>query len=144
MLCSEIMKRHVHTATIDTSATDAARLMRENRIGFLPVCDASRHPLGVITDRDLALRVCAENLDAGSTYLSAVMTQDPLCCRDDSSLDEARALMLKRKSRRILLIDAQGRLTGLITLADVVHHEDPFKMAHFLRALTENRLRVER
>jgi len=42
------------------------------------------------------------------------------------------------------LIDAQGRLTGLITLADVVHHEDPFKMAHFLRALTENRLRVER
>jgi len=138
------MKRHVHTATIDTSAKDAARLMRESRIGFLPVCDANRHPLGVITDRDLALRVCAENLDAGSTYLSAVMTQDPLCCRADSTLDEARALMLKRKSRRILLTDEQGRLVGLITLADVVHHEDPFKMAHFLRALTENRLRVER
>ena len=118
--------------------------MRENRIGFLPVCDSSGHPLGVVTDRDLALRICAESLDAGSTFVSAIMTQNPLCCRADSSLEQAEALMLKRKSRRILLLDEDGTLVGLITLADVVHHQDPFKMSHFVRALTENRLRVER
>jgi CBS domain-containing protein len=144
MLCSEIMKRHVHTATVDTTAQEAARLMSENQIGFLPICDVNQRPLGVVTDRDLALRVCAEDLRAGSTFLSAVMTHHPLCCRDDRSLESAEALMLERKSRRILLLDESGRLVGLITLADVVHHQDPFKMSHFVRALTENRLRVEK
>jgi CBS domain-containing protein len=144
MLCSEIMKRQVHTATIDTSAHEAARLMRENRIGFLPICDANRRPLGVVTDRDLALRVCADNLDAGNTLLSAIMTSKPLSCPADSSLDKAEVLMLKAKSRRILLLDESGKLVGLITLADVAHHQTPFKMAHFVRQLTENRLRVEK
>ncbi|MEI9941885.1 MAG: CBS domain-containing protein [Pseudomonadota bacterium] len=138
------MKRHVHTATIDMSVQEAARLMGENQIGFLPVCDVDRHPLGVVTDRDLALRVCAENLSADSTPLSTIMTQDPLCCRDDRSLDSAETLMLQRKSRRILLLDESGRLVGLITLADVAHYQDPFKVAHFVRTLTENRLRVEK
>jgi len=144
MLCSEIMKRHVHTATIDMSAQEAARLMSENQIGFLPICDIGRRPLGVVTDRDLALRVCADNLQAGSTFLNAIMTHDPLCCRDNSSVEHAEELMLQRKRRRILLLDQHGRIVGLITLADVVHHQDPFKLAHFVRALTENRLRVER
>lgn len=144
MLCREIMKRHVYTATVDMTVQDAARLMSENQIGFLPVCDADRHPLGVVTDRDLALRVCADNLPANSTFVSAIMTHAPLCCRDDSSLESAEALMLERKRRRILLLDESGKLTGLITLADIAHHQDPFKMAHFVRALTETRLRVEK
>jgi CBS domain-containing protein len=144
MLCSEIMKRHVHTATLGTSALEAARLMKEQQIGFLPVCDAARHPVGVVTDRDLTLRVCAENLNAESTLLSAIMTQDPLCCSDDSSVEEAEASMLRRKSRRILVLDEHGKLVGLMTLADMAHHQDPFKMAHFVRTLTENRLRVEK
>ena len=144
MLCSEIMKRHVFTATVDTSAQDAARLMRQQRIGFLPVCDVDRHPLGVVTDRDLSLRVCAENLNAAGTFLSAIMTQNPLCCREDSSLEVAQGSMLARKIRRILVLDTHGQLAGLITLADVIHHQDPFKVSHFVRGLTENRLRIEK
>lgn len=144
MLCSEIMKRHVHTATIDTSVLEAARVMSENRIGFLPVCDVDGHPLGVVTDRDLAVRVCAENLPADRTLLGAIMTHNPLSCRDSCSVENAEDLMLLRKSRRILLLDEHGRLAGLITLADVVHHQDPFKVAHFVRTLTEQRLRVEK
>jgi CBS domain-containing protein len=144
MLCNEIMKRHVHTASVDMTAREAAQMMGENQIGFLPICDVDRRPLGVVTDRDLALRVCAEDLRAGSTPLSAIMTHHPLCCREDCSLERAEAMMLERKSRRILLLDECGRLVGLITLADVVHHQDSFKMAHFVRALTENRLRVEK
>jgi len=144
MLCSEIMKRQVYTATIGTSALDAARLMRAQSIGFLPVCDGDQHPLGVVTDRDLTLRVCAENLNAASTFLSAIMTQNPLCCRVDSSLENAEQAMLARKIRRVLVLDEQGRLEGLITLADIVHNQDPFKVSHFVRVLTENRLRVEK
>lgn len=144
MLCSEIMKRHVHTATIEMNAQEAARLMSTNQIGFLPICDVDRRPLGVVTDRDLALRVCADNLQADSTRLSAIMTHDPLSCRDDSSVERAEELMLQHRRRRILLVDESGRLVGLITLADVVHHQDPFKMSQFVRALTERRLRVEK
>jgi CBS domain-containing protein len=144
MLCSEIMKHQVHTATIDTSAQHAARLMSDNRIGFLPVCDVNRRPVGVVTDRDLALRVCGGNLPSDSTFLGAIMSHSPLSCRDDTSVERAEELMLRRKSRCILLLDEHGRLVGLITLADVVHHQDPFEIAHFVRTLTESRLRVER
>jgi len=143
MLCNEIMKRHLHTATIDTSAQAAARLMSENQIGFLPICDVDGHPLGVVTDRDLALRVCAENLPADKTLLSAIMTHDPLSLPEDSSVASAEEAMLRRKRRRILLVDENGRLVGLITLADLVHHRDLFNVAHFVRTLTENRLRIE-
>jgi len=144
MLCREIMKRHVHTATVGMTAKEAARLMSENQIGFLPICDAGQHPIGVVTDRDLALRICAEGLPAATTLLGAVMTPDPLSCRDESPLEHAERLMLKHKRRRILLLDENERLVGLITLADVVHHQDPFQVAHFVRALTEKRLRVEK
>lgn len=138
------MKRHIYTATVDTTAQEAARLMSENQIGFLPVCDVDQHPLGVVTDRDLALRVCADNLPASSTFVSAIMSHAPLCCRDDNSLERAEALMLERKRRRILLLDESGKLSGLITLADIAHHQDPLKMARFVRELTESRLRVEK
>jgi CBS-domain-containing membrane protein len=144
MLCSEIMKRQVRTATIDMTAQEAARLMGDNQIGFLPVCDVDRRPLGVITDRDLALRVCAENLRPESTFLSSVMTHHPLSCRDDGSVERAQELMLRHKHRRILLLDEHGRLVGLITFADLVHYQDPFQIAHFVRTLSENRLRVEK
>lgn len=144
MLCSEIMKRHVHTANVDMSARQAARLMRDEHIGFLPVCDTDRHPLGVVTDRDLALQVCAGGLSAESTLLSSIMTRNPLSCRGSDSLEAAEQSMLKRKVRRILVLDDGGRLAGLITLADVAHHQSPFQMAQFVRTLTENRLRVEK
>jgi CBS domain-containing protein len=144
MLCGEIMKRHVQRASVGTSALQAARLMRDQRIGFLPVCDTDDHPLGVVTDRDLASRVCAENLNAAGTFLSSVMTPNPLCCRDTHSLEHAKALMARGKHRRILVVDARGRLTGLITLADVAHHQEPFRMAQSARALTENGLQIEK
>ena len=144
MLCNEIMKRHVFSAKLQTSAADAARLMKQHGIGFLPVCDEDGHPLGVVTDRDLALRVCAENLSAQDVTLSRVMTQSPVSCNAKSTLEQAEAIMLKRKSRRIVLLDDQEKLVGLITLADVLHHQDPFRVAHFVRELTEVRLRHER
>lgn len=144
MLCREIMKCHVITATITTSALEAARIMRDESIGFLPICDGDGHPLGVVTDRDLAVRVCAENLNAERAFLSTIMSQDPLCCRADDGLEHAEAAMLKRRSRRILVLDGDGKLAGLITLADIAHHRDPFNIAHFVRSLTESRLRVER
>lgn len=144
MLCKEIMKRRLHTATIGTSALQAAQYMRDQHIGFLPVCDAEGHPLGVVTDRDLAIRVCAENLSAEYTYLSTLMSQNPLSCHENCALEEAEAMMLQRKYRRILVIDDLGRLAGLITLADIAHHQDPFKMAQFVRVLTESRLRIEK
>lgn len=119
-------------------------MMSENSIGFLPICDAERRPLGVVTDRDLALRVCAREVAADTTTLAEIMSQDPLCVRDSSTLDNAEAVMLERKARRILIVDKERRLLGLITLADLVHHQDPFKIAHFVRALTEKRLRIEK
>ena len=144
MLCSEIMKRQVISTTLDTTAAGAALLMKEQQIGFLPVCDASGRAIGVMTVRDIALRVCAEDRNSSRTALAEIMTRKPICCKAASSVAQAEALMLKHKTRRILCVDAHDRVVGLVTLADVVHHQDPIRLAHFVRELTDRRFRMER
>lgn len=89
MLCSEVMKRQIRSATIDTTVAQAAQVMRDERIGFLPICDPDGHPIGVVTDRDFALRVCAESLPADTTALAQVMTKDPARCPAEATLDDA-------------------------------------------------------
>lgn len=144
MLCSEVMKRQISSATIDTTVAQAAKVMRNERIGFLPICDPEGHPTGVVTDRDLTLRVCAESLPADTTALVQVMTKDPVRCAATATLDDAEALMLKRKTRRILVVDEQDKLVGLITLADMVHYLDPFKITRWIRELSAMRFRLEK
>ncbi len=126
------------------TVVEAARIMKVERIGFLPVCDQAHHPLGAVTDRDLVLRVCAASLPSDVTSLSEVMTADPVRCTAEMSLDDAEKLMVRRKTRRILVVDEQDRLIGLITLADMVHHQDPFKTARLMRELSSNRFRLEK
>jgi len=113
-------------------------------IGCLPVCDDHGRPIGILTDRDIVVRACAEGRDGQTTRVEQIMTAQPVRCLADATIEHAEELMLRHRTRRILLTDSEDRLIGLISLADVAQHESPMKSARWLRELSARRFRVER
>lgn len=121
----------------------AARAMKDERVGFVCVCDTNRRPLGIITDRDLAMRVCAEELPVRETKLEEVMTRRPLVCRLDTAASEVEALMSNNGVAKILVVDEEGRLAGTLTIAEIWHYESPLTAANVSRRVTERQLRQQ-
>jgi CBS domain-containing protein len=119
MRCAELMKQDVIYGRIDQSVRWAAQRMREARIGFLPVVDDEHRLVGVLTDRDIVLRVTAECLDPGLTLLGQVISRDPVTCRPDEPLTAAEERMAEHHKARIPVVDEEGRLQGVISLSDL-------------------------
>ena len=107
--CQQIMKRNVHAVAELHDAFTAARMMRDHDIGFLPVCDAGGRVVGVLTDRDLAIRLCAEDGHAATTTVAALMTRAAVTCRPTHSIAHVQRLMRKHRLTRILVTDGSGR-----------------------------------
>ncbi|MEP7051862.1 MAG: CBS domain-containing protein [Pseudomonadota bacterium] len=138
------MKHRVLSITAGVTVNDAARTMKTEQISILPVCDDQGRAIGVVTDRDIALRSCAANLDGEKTPVEQIMTRQPVRCSPDATLEHAEKLMLTHRTRRVLLADAEDKLVGLITLADIAQHQSPLESARWLRELSARRYRVER
>jgi CBS domain-containing protein len=119
MRCYEVMKREVAMVTADASAEEAARVMRDRGVGFLPVCDDRGRVIGCLTDRDLALRVCTLGRSAHAVMVAEVMTLDVVACYPDDELWEAERLMCTFRKSRIVCVDDDGRPVGVISLSDV-------------------------
>ncbi len=122
MRCEEIMERDVECVSPRDTVEDAAGRMRDEDIGFLPVCDQSKKVLGALTDRDIVVRAVAEKKPA-STMIEDVMTRDVISCRPEDDVDEARQAMAEHRTSRILCLDEGGRLQGVISLADLARSE---------------------
>lgn len=101
---------------------DCARMMRDDGIGFVPICSASEVPVGAVTDRDLAIRVLAEGRSADEK-VDAVMTRDVIGCRIGDDVRDAERLMRDQRKSRVMICDEQGRLQGVISLADIADVE---------------------
>jgi len=103
------------------NAVQAARLMKIEDVGSLPVCGSgdSRRLVGIVTDRDLALNVVAEGRDPNSTRIESIMTREPYTCREDEDLKTALERMEDNQVRRIPVVDRNGMLTGIISQADI-------------------------
>src|SRR6185295_2315560 len=123
MRCDEIMKRTVECVGTGDTVQAAARKMRDDNIGFLPVCEGDRKVLGTITDRDIAIRACADDRPASSTRVADVMTRTVISCRPTDDLERAQQLMSKHHKSRMLIADDGGRLVGVISLSDIAQHE---------------------
>ena len=122
MRCSDIMKTDVACVTSTTTVEAASRTMRDKNVGFLPVCDDSKHVLGTITDRDIVVRVMADG-KPGSTTIDAAMTKEGVCCRPGDEVYAAEKLMAEHQKSRMLVCDDGGVLVGVISLSDIAHHE---------------------
>jgi CBS domain-containing protein len=119
MLCSELMSRDVAWCLDSSFVTDAATIMRERNIGFLPVCGEDGAVLGTLTDRDIAVRVLAVDRAAEQTRVGEVLSPLAASCRPDDELAIAEEQMSSFQKSRVVCIDAQGGLAGVISLSDI-------------------------
>ena len=140
MQCQDLMKSEVESFRETDPVLAIARRMREVNIGFVPICDHDGHPVGALTDRDLALRVCGEDRRASETRAAAVMTREIITCRDTDPIEAAEQLMARYRKSRMMIVDEDGRLVGVISLSDIVEEEDDRRAAETMRQVSEREL----
>jgi len=122
----------VVTASPDASAVSVARQMREHRVGSVVLVDPAGSPVAMVTDRDLTVRVFAEGVDGGEPV--GDHASRPLVCGDPAmELDEAAALMVRHRVRRLPVVDAD-RLAGIVTLDDIAVRTGSLEIAQKMTA----------
>jgi len=123
MLCRDIMKTKIECVTPTDAASAAAAKMRDANIGFLPVCDGAGKVVGVVTDRDIAIRLVAEQRSF-TLPVSEIMTREVVFCRPDDDLEEAKKQMAERRKSRVVCLDDQDTLVGVISLSDLIGYDE--------------------
>lgn len=135
MKCSDIMNKNVEWLTEKDTVRKAASVMAETGVGFLPICDAEQRVIGVVTDRDLTTRALAKKIDPDTTSAALVMSSPALTFLESAEVSEAEALMATERKARLVIIDAQEKLTGVLDLADVVESAPGRQSLQTVRAI---------
>jgi CBS domain-containing protein len=123
MQVSEVMTRSVDLVSPNMQIKDAAVRMREDNVGALPVGENDRL-VGMVTDRDIAMRAVAENRSPSQTAVRDVMSEKVFYCFDDNDLMEAARLMAKHQVHRLPVLNRGKRLVGIVALADLARTSD--------------------
>lgn len=121
----------------DTPLRDVARMMAENDCGLIPVVDASNAPIGVVTDRDIAVRIVAQGIDAKTARAADCMTTPVTTIPEGSTLSECCDVMETKQVRRVPVVDAAGGLCGIVSLADVALAGRDQKIAEVVKHVSE-------
>src|SRR5437762_462040 len=115
----DAMTSNVKTATPSQSLTDAAKLMKQEDVGSIPVVDGERL-VGVVTDRDIVVRGIADGSDPRAVQVGDIASHDVVTVRPDDDLDEALRLMAQHQVRRLPVVE-DGHLVGMLATADLAH-----------------------
>lgn len=142
MMCQDLMKSDVKCVSPQTTLEEAAVQMRDESIGFLPVCDEGGRVIGTITDRDITIRAFASG-NRGSDLVEPFMTRGVVACRPDDDLAYALELMSQEQVSRILCVNDGGVLEGIISLSDVAQLEDGALAFRTLRNISEREVRAD-
>ncbi|GAC1410025.1 MAG: CBS domain-containing protein [Gemmatimonadaceae bacterium] len=118
MRARDIMTKNPVCCRPDHTARDAARVMRDQDCGCVPIVDDGGKVVGIVTDRDLAVRGVAAGKDS-NTKLNDLMTPVANCCGPDDDLRDVEQKMAELQVRRIPIVDAGGRSVGIISQADI-------------------------
>ena len=138
--CNEVMTKNPLCCLPEDLVTKAAGLMKSENIGSIPVVEneQTKKLVGIVTDRDLALRIVAEGLDAKSTKVDAVMTRKVVTCRAEDDLQKALDAMAEHQLRRIPVVDGDHKIVGIIAQADVATRVDqPQKTAEMVKEISQ-------
>jgi CBS domain-containing protein len=119
MKVKDIMTASVEYVAEDDTVAHAARLMKEDDIGALPVRNEKGKLTGMVTDRDIVLRAIAEGRDVGSTKVSEIMSGGLVWCDTEQTVEQVARLMENRQVRRLLVLDQQNAVAGMVSLGDV-------------------------
>ena len=114
----EAMTRDPKTVSSEQTIVDAARIMKQEDAGIVPIVDGEKL-VGVITDRDIAINVVAESKDPQSTKVTEIASRDLVTIDPQQNLDEALRLMASHQVRRLPVVEEDGRLVGVVAQADI-------------------------
>jgi len=137
--CREVMTRNPASCSATDTVTKVASLMKEHDVGSVPVVESDKRLVGIVTDRDIVVKVVAAGRDPGQAAVKEAMTPNPASCKEDDDLDYALKLMKERQVRRMPIVDGSGRLAGIIAQADVATrvHKDA-KTGELVEAISES------
>ena len=142
--CSEVMTMNPACCLPNDSVLQLAQMMRDKDIGPVPIIEneQTRRLVGIVTDRDLALKVVAEGRDAGTTTAAEVMTRKVVTCHAEDDLQKALDAMSEHQLRRIPVVDNDFRIIGIIAQADVATRVDqPEKTAALVKGISQSNAR---
>ena len=123
----DIMTKDVQTLAPGATVQQAAEKMRDLDVGAIPVCDGQKL-VGMVTDRDIAVRSASLGHDPKSTKVADVMSPEVVWCFDDAGVDEVARLMRERQVRRIPVVNRGKQLVGIVALGDVATESDDHAM----------------
>lgn len=139
--CDEVMTKDPFCCLPNDSVEKVAVMMKKEDIGSIPVIETehTRKLIGIVTDRDLALKIIAGGLDAKSTEVNAVMTHNVVTCFADDDLQKALDAMAEHQLRRIPVVDKDHGIVGIIAQADVATRVDqPEKTAEMVKEISQD------
>jgi CBS domain-containing protein len=123
MRIRDLMTSDPVTCGPDTAIVAAARLMADRDIGAIPVLDnGSRRPIGVITDRDITTRIVAKGENPGDLTVRDAMTTETVTVTADTSVEDASREMSEKQVRRLIVVDQDGTIRGMVAQADLALH----------------------
>ena len=121
MLLKEIMTPGIAEISPEASLQDAAEQMRSLDIGALPVCRSNRI-VGIVTDRDIAIRGVAAGKDPNRTTVASAMSPGITWCYEDENVEKAADIMEEQRIRRLLVMDHNKKVVGIVSLGDIARH----------------------
>ena len=131
----EVMTSNPCTIDADKSVAYAAKMMRDEDVGVAPIVEGDRL-VGVLTDRDIAVRVVAEGRDPVQVKAREVASGDLVTLDPDQDLDEALRLMARHQVRRLPVVEEDGRVVGIVAQADVAHEADERKTGEVVEKIS--------
>lgn len=123
MKVKDCMCHNVACVTPESTVKDCAKIMCNNHVGCIPVCDNTENVVGLVTDRDLILRTIACDKDANNVPVSEIMTCKVCCCTPETDINQAEELMSTNQIRRLPVIE-NNKIVGIITLGDLTKNQN--------------------
>lgn len=139
--CNEVMTKNPVCCLPNDMVAKVAKSMKRKNVGSIPVIEneKTRKLVGIVTDRDLALKIVAKGLDAQSTKVEAVMTRKVVTCSTEDDLQKALDAMSEHQLRRIPIVDKDHIILGIIAQADVATRVDrPKKTAAMVKEISHS------
>jgi CBS domain-containing protein len=132
----EVMTSSPRTVAPDATVQEAARLVRDEDVGSLPIVDGDRL-VGTITDRDIVLRVVADGKDPQSVTVRDVASTDLVTVDPEQNLEEVLRLMARHQIRRLPVVEEDGRLVGIVAQADVAQEAEPAQVGEAVEEISK-------
>ncbi|MDX6486680.1 MAG: hypothetical protein QOF43_1833 [Gaiellaceae bacterium] len=132
----DLMTSNPRSLESGSSVIEAARLMRDEDVGLIPVVESGKL-VGTVTDRDIAIRVVAEGKAPESTTVGEIASRELVTIDPQQDLDEVLRLMAKHQVRRVPVVEDDGKLVGIVAQADVARHASDEQTGDLVEGISE-------